>query len=68
MAITADPINSTLPRVYTVKELAEALGVEPCTIRAWERAGRIPRGRRISSRVVRWTAEDLAPILRDRRD
>lgn len=63
--MTVATIQPTEPpaTLYTVKSLAELFGVEQGTIRMWERTGRLPRGRRITSKVIRWKPEDIAPLL-----
>lgn len=49
----------------TTKELSRRLGVQPRTIRRWARLGLIPN-LRISPKVIRFSLEDVARVLRER--
>lgn len=40
-------------RLYTVSEVARRLGISPSTIKNWERAGYIPKARRVNLNRVR---------------
>ena len=44
-------------QVYTVSEVAKRLGISPSTIKGWERAGYIPKARRINLNKIRVYAE-----------
>lgn len=45
-------------------DIAAAVGRTTGAIRAWERAGKIPKGARGEGRMQRkWEASDIAPIL-----
>lgn len=53
-------------RLYTAAELAAMCRVHIGSIRRWARLGVLPKGRRISGRCTRWTAEDVQSFLRSR--
>jgi excisionase family DNA binding protein len=56
-------MNSDL---MTVREVAAALGVKPCTVRAFAERGALPRIC-LSARTHRWRRRDVAAFLEARR-
>jgi len=52
------------PRLISVAELAQILGVGKSTIYRWIRSGILPPPRRIGPRRVGWWEDDLLPYLR----
>jgi predicted DNA-binding transcriptional regulator AlpA len=62
-ALLESPRASSLPdRTYDAGHLAELFGVTRYTILQWAKRGELPRGRRFG-RVLRWTADDIGPLL-----
>jgi excisionase family DNA binding protein len=51
--------SQQLKPFLTEDDLAELLGVSRQTIRRMHADGRLPRGRRITDRVVRWSADTI---------
>jgi phage terminase Nu1 subunit (DNA packaging protein) len=65
-AVLEAPGPRALPdRTYDAGDLAELFGVTRYTVLKWAQNGTIPRGRRFC-RVLRWTPDDIAPLLADR--
>jgi hypothetical protein len=61
------PKPETLPsHTYDAGQIAAMLHVERTTVLEWARCGAIPRGRRFGKHTIRWTPEDLAPLLAGR--
>jgi predicted DNA-binding transcriptional regulator AlpA len=61
------PGTSLHDRVFDARQLAQLLGVRPSTILTWAKSGVIPRGRRFSRRILRWTAADVTALLASER-
>jgi excisionase family DNA binding protein len=59
----ANPISTKTGKVvpesrrWSVREVAEFLGVSVKSVRRWSEAGKMPRGRRLAGRVLRWDPE-----------
>jgi hypothetical protein len=56
------PGPAALPRLYDAGDLATLFGVVRYTILQWQKNGTLPPGRRFG-RVLRWTADDIRPLL-----
>jgi excisionase family DNA binding protein len=56
-----------LAKFLTEKDLAELLGVSTRTVRRMEADGRIPRGKRIGQRIVRWSESTINTWFEKRR-
>jgi DNA-binding transcriptional MerR regulator len=52
---------------YTTGDIAEALGVEPSTVRAYNAREQMPRPTGHVGRTPYWTPEDIEPWLREYR-
>ncbi|NOY46285.1 MAG: helix-turn-helix domain-containing protein [Deltaproteobacteria bacterium] len=52
------------PRLISVAELEQILGVSKSTIYRWIRAGNLPPPRRIGPRRVGWWEDELLPHIR----
>lgn len=46
-------------KALTVKEVASKIGVSSNTIVRWIKAGHFPKGKKYSSRVIRWFESDV---------
>jgi predicted DNA-binding transcriptional regulator AlpA len=67
-AVLEAPKPPALPdRLYDSDDLAELFGVVRYTILKWAKEGTIPPGRRFG-RVLRWTPDDIAPLLANQGD
>lgn len=55
-----------MEKLFSAREIAELCGVRVNSVRRWAARGLLPRGRQISSRCTRWTAEDVQAFLRSR--
>jgi excisionase family DNA binding protein len=51
--------------LLTAEQLADRLGVKPCTVRQWLRAGRIP-AKRLTPKVIRYSLDDVVASLQER--
>jgi excisionase family DNA binding protein len=58
--------GGSLPKFYTVDEVAEALDVCPRTVRRWIKSGALPVHR--IKRIVRVSPPDLSAFLAARRE
>jgi len=54
-----------MPDQYTVGEVAKRLGVSASTIKLWEKAGSIPKARRIKLNKVRVYTENQIRIIEE---
>jgi predicted DNA-binding transcriptional regulator AlpA len=52
-------------RLLDTGDLAKLFGVSRDTVLRWSDSGAIPPGRRFG-RVIRWTADDIRPLLAER--
>jgi predicted DNA-binding transcriptional regulator AlpA len=55
-------------RLLTARELSERFSVSVESILRWHRAGRLPGGFRLASRVLRWRESELDAWLEARRE
>ena len=55
--MTSDP-----KPLMTVKQVARLLGVGKSTIWRWCKQGKFPRPIKLSQRITRWRAEDVAAL------
>ena len=54
-----------MPEQYTVGEVAKRLGVSPSTIKLWEKAGSIPKARRVRLNKVRVYTESQIQVIEE---
>jgi excisionase family DNA binding protein len=54
-----------MPEQYTVGEVAKRLGVSPSTIKLWEKAGSIPKARRVRLNKVRVFTESQIRVIEE---
>lgn len=53
-------------QLYSAAEIAELCRVQVNSVRRWARKGILPKGKQISGRCTRWSAEDVQNFLRSR--
>jgi hypothetical protein len=68
VALEAQGPHTIPSHTYHAGQLAEILGVDRGTILEWARSGIIPPGRPFGKRTLRWTPDDIAPLLAARRE
>jgi predicted DNA-binding transcriptional regulator AlpA len=61
--VPPDPLNLRDHATVGVDVIAELLSCSPRSVWRLERAGKIPAGQRITSRMVRWSADEIAAWL-----
>jgi len=54
-----------MPEQYTVGEVAKRLGVSASTIKLWEKAGSIPKARRVRLNKVRVYTESQIQVIEE---
>jgi len=45
------------------EDVARFLGISRSTVWRWQRAGRLPKGRRLSARCTVWLRQDISDFL-----
>ena len=53
-------------QLYSAAEIAELCRVQVNSVRRWARKGILPKGKQISGKCTRWTAEDVRTFLKSR--
>ncbi len=55
-----------MQQLYSAAEIAALCRVQVNSVRRWARNGILPKGKQISGRCTRWTAEDVRAFLKSR--
>jgi len=57
-----------MERSLTARTISERLGVSVETVLRWHRTGKLPRGFRLATGVLRWSEDELEAWLEERRE